>query len=76
MREKKTISGEELLKRNTRLNVRDDEKTRTTRIRRRLQLRNALTEYGKRDNSFWLKRSRNMNNVAHNSHESSSQLCL
>jgi hypothetical protein len=72
MREKKTISGEELLKRDTRLNVRADEKTRTTRMRRRLQLRNALTEYGKRDNSFWLQRSRNMNNVARNSHESSS----
>ncbi len=63
MREKKTISGEELLKREVRLNNRTGDKARRIRMKRRLQLHDSLSEYADRANDFWLLRSRHINNI-------------
>ncbi len=63
MLEKKTISGEELLKREMRLNNRTGDNARRIRMKRRLQLHDALSEYADRANDFWLLRSRYINNI-------------
>lgn len=34
------------------------------RMKRRLQLRDSLNEYGEKANNFWLLRSRHMNNIS------------
>jgi len=63
MREKKTISGEELLKRDVRLNKRTGDNARRIRMKRRLQLHDSLSEYADIANDFWLLRSRHINNI-------------
>jgi len=63
MREKKTISGEELLKRELRLNKRTGDNARRIRKKRRLQLHDSLSEYADRTNDVWLLRSRHINNI-------------
>jgi hypothetical protein len=63
MRENKTISGEELLKREIRLNKRTGDNSRRIRMKRRLQLHGALSEYADKTNDFWLLRSRHINNI-------------
>ena len=63
MREKKTISGEERLKRKVILNKRTGDNTRRIRMKRRLQLHDSLSEYADRANDVWLLRSRHINNI-------------
>jgi hypothetical protein len=63
MREKKTISGDELLKRKVRLNKRTGDSTKRIRMKRRLQLHDDLSEYADRSNDFWLLRTRHINNI-------------
>lgn len=63
MREKKTISEEKVLKRELRLNNRTSENTKRIRMKRRLQLHDALSECTNRANDFWLLRSRHINNI-------------
>ena len=63
MREKKTISGEELLKREVRLNKRTGDNAKRIRMKRRLQLHDSLSEYADRANDVWLLRSRHINNI-------------
>jgi len=63
MREKKTISGEELLKREVRLNNRTGDNARRIRMKRRLQLHDSLSEYADKANDFWLLRSRHINKI-------------
>jgi hypothetical protein len=75
MREK-FISGEELLKKVARLNIRADDKAKTTRTKKRIQLHNSLTEHGDRANRFLLLRSRNMRETHANSQDSISPLHL
>ena len=72
----KFISGEELLKKVARLNVHADEKVKTTRTKKRLQLHNSLTEHGDRDNRCLLMRSWNMKETHANSQGSISPLHL
>ena len=74
--QEKFISGEELLKKVTRLNFRADDKARMTRMKKILQLHNSLTEYGDRANRFLLLRSRNMKGTHANSQDSLSPLHL
>ena len=63
MRERKTISGEELLKRKMRLNKHTGDNARRIRMKRRLQLHDSLSEYADRANDFWLLRSRHIDNI-------------
>ncbi len=63
MREKETISGEELLIREVRLNKRTGDNAKRIRMKRRLQLHDSLSEYADRANDFWLLRSRHINNI-------------
>ena len=63
MREKKTISGEELLKRKVRLNNGTGDSTKRIRMKRRLQLHDDLSEYADRSNDFWLLRTRHIDNI-------------
>ena len=65
MRDKKTISGENILRKEMRINNRMSENARRNRMKKRLQLHDSLTEYGNRANSFWLLRSRHMNRITH-----------
>jgi len=63
MWERKTISGEELLKREVRLNNRTSDNARRIRMKRRIQLHDSLSEYADRANDVWLLRSRHINNI-------------
>lgn len=65
MRDKKTISGEKILRKEVRINNRMGENAKQNRMKKRLQLHDSLTEYGDRANSFWLLRSRHMNRITH-----------
>ena len=63
MRDKKTISGVDMLKSEMRINNLMGENTRRNRMKKRLQLHDSLTEDGNRSNSLWLLRSRHINRI-------------
>ena len=63
MRDKKTISGEEILRKDMKINNRMGENAKRNRMKKRLQLHDSLMEYGDRANSFWLLISRHMNRI-------------